>query len=97
MFRPINSDDHTRFRPPAEHVKQTEASYKGQKRDFGLEIEQLKDEHKGNHREQDPSFGEDTYESTSDSAQEQNPNLSDGRQSDKDRSTPSSGHVDFQI
>ncbi len=97
MFRPINSDDHTRFRPPAEHVKQAEASYKGQKRDFGLEIEQVKDENKGHQQQQDPSFGEDTFESTSDSQQEQNSNLSDGKQGDKERTPPSSGHVDFQI
>ncbi|MBL0061203.1 MAG: hypothetical protein IPP40_06900 [bacterium] len=95
MFRPINSDDHTRFRPPAEHVKQTEAIYRGQKRDFSYEVEQVKEEYKEHREQRDEPFGEDTFESTA----EQEQNLKDGAEerAKKDRTPPESGHVDVQI
>ncbi len=95
MFRPINSDDHTRFRPPAEHVKQTEATYHGQKRDFSYEVEQVQEEHKEHREQRDEPFGEDTFESTAE--QEQNLKDSAEQRAKKDRTPPESGHVDVQI
>lgn len=95
MFRPINSDDHMRFRPPAEHVKQTEASYPGQKRDFAYEVEQVKEEHKERREPREEPFGEDTFESSSE--QENEIQEDDLKLSAKDRIPPATGHVDFQI
>lgn len=95
MFRPINSDDHTRFRPPAEHVKQTEATYQGQKRDFAYEVEQVKEEHKEHRERRDEPFGEDTFESSSE--QEKEVQDDELKRTAKDRIPPAPGHVDFQI
>lgn len=95
MFRPINSDDHTRFIPPSEHVKKAEASYRGQKRDFSYEIEQIQDETGERREKQGEPFGEDKFESSAE--QEQTPDDLAGEQAPKDRIPPASGHVDVQI
>jgi hypothetical protein len=95
MFRPINSDDHTRFTPPAEHVKKTDASYKGQKRDFSYEIEQIEEDKREHQKPQEEPFGEDTFEASS----EQDENLNEQKEKDQPsrRTPPEPGHVDFQI
>lgn len=99
MFRPINSDDHTRFRPPAEHVKQTEAAYHGQKRDFAYEVEQIEKDRKEHGKHHEEAFGEDTFESSAEQEQEQEQELKDQtRQRAAQNSTPpEQGHVDVQI
>jgi hypothetical protein len=95
MFRPINSDDHTRFVPPSEHVKKTDATYKGQKRDFAYEIEQIEEDKQEHQKPQEEPFGEDTFEASS----EQEENQSGKTDQDKQdrRTPPESGHVDVQI
>ncbi|MCB1059350.1 MAG: hypothetical protein KDB65_03890 [Calditrichaeota bacterium] len=95
VFRPINSDDHTRFVPPSDHVKKTDASHKGQKRDFSYEVEQIEEEKREHPKHHEETFGEDTFEASS----EQEENMSGkNEEEDRDRRTPpESGHVDVQI
>lgn len=95
MFRPINSDDHTKFRPPAEQVRQTDPTHASQKRDFGLEIEQVNRDkpHKREHQEE--PFGEDTFERTD--SQTERETRDEANTQDKSRKqNPDSGHVDVQ-
>ncbi|NUO17877.1 hypothetical protein HUU59_00295 [bacterium] len=95
MFRPINSDDHTRFRPPAEGVKQTEATYQGQKRDFSYEIEQVKDDQKNRQDKNQSSFGQDSFEPSADESNESPEKPEQGLTQDRKNKPP--GHVDLQV
>jgi len=95
MFRPINSDDHTRFRPPAEQVKQSEAAHQGQKRDFGVEIEQVDRDKHHKHEQQQETFGEDTFERT-DSQSDGEERNADLRNEKNRKQNPGNGHVDVQ-
>lgn len=94
MFRPINSDDHTHFRPPAEQVRQADGAYQGHKRDFSYEIEQVSDKKKDRQHEADHPFGEDTFEAGAD----EQPDTPDANSNPEksDRKPPDSGHVDLQ-
>ncbi len=96
MFRPINSDDHTRFRPPVEQVKQAEGAYHGQKRDFSYEIEQINEKHKEKQQEPGEPFGEDTFEPSSDEEQTAPDSDSNSKPEISERTPPESGHVDLQ-
>lgn len=94
MFRPINSDDHTAFRPPSEHVKRTDPTHRVQKRDFSYEIEQVQDEDKEHKEKREEPFGEDTFESSAEGQDLQN---SADDKTEQPRTPPASGHVDVQI
>ncbi|MBK6766397.1 MAG: hypothetical protein IPG71_08790 [bacterium] len=95
MFRPINSDDHTLFRPPADHVKQSEAAHQGQKRDFGLEIDQVDRDKRHKHEQQQEGFGEDTFERT-DSQTDGEERDAEHKPNDNSKENPGNGHVDVQ-
>ena len=95
MFRPINSDDHTRFRPPAEHVRQADATHSGQKRDFAYEVEQI-NQHKQHKRDShEQPFGEDTFERTDSQPEHEPPDESPSTRQQSDNKPPE-GHVDVQ-
>ncbi|MCB9365990.1 MAG: hypothetical protein H6508_02210 [Calditrichaeota bacterium] len=93
MFRPINSDDYTRFRPPAEHVRQTDPTHPGQKRDFAYEIEQIEHDKKREKEPQQEPFGEDTFEHTDSPPDHER---EDSPERDSSKPTPPAGHVDLE-
>ncbi len=96
MFRPINSDDYTRFRPPAEQVRQVDPSHPGQKRDFAYEIEQInRDKHQEREQQGEP-FGEDTFEHTD--GKSENEKQSDAANKlHQSNDQPLDGHIDVEI
>jgi hypothetical protein len=94
MFRPINSDDRTRFIPPPEHVRQSDPAHSSGTRDFGYEVERIQRERKEHHHD---SYPEDSFERSEDekSAEQKQP---DDREQlkQKPESEGEDGHVDMQ-